>query len=145
MPKSATRQILHARSVQPLEGPKALFFAKNAGGKVYGFSRVPPPQSAEIPLVDEQFSSGPQKRQLTLSYRVLPPKGRKAAQYATPGLQSIRYRIERNATVHSLELTPLIAIAAENNNINQPLMVKTHVENADRKTDPGVSAGILGT
>jgi hypothetical protein len=129
--------------VQPLEDPKVLFFAKNAGGKVYGLSRAPPPQSAEIPLVDEQFSPGSNKRQLTLSYRVLPPKGRKAAQYATRGPWCIRYRIERNATVHSLELTPLIAIAAQNNNINQLLMVKTHVENADRETDPGVSAGIL--
>ena len=76
---------------------------------------------------------------------MLPPKGRKAARYATLGLQLIRYRIERNATVHSLELTPLIAMAAKKNNINQLLMVKTHVENADQETDPGVSAGILGT
>jgi len=45
----------------------------------------PPPPSAEIPLVVEQFSPWANHRQLTLSYRVLPPNRRKAAPYATHG------------------------------------------------------------
>src|ERR1051326_5441332 len=106
---------------------------------------VPPPQSAEIPLVDEQFSAGTNHRQLTLSYQVLPLKGRKAARYATRRPQRCRYRIERVATVPRLELTPLAAHASRNNNIHHRLMTKTEVTGTAGANGPGVSAGILGS
>jgi hypothetical protein len=45
-------------------------------------SPSPPPRSAQIPFVDKQFSAQPIRRQLTLSYRLLPLKCRKPAAIA---------------------------------------------------------------
>jgi hypothetical protein len=42
----------------------------------------PPPLADENPFSDEYFSFRTNHRQFTLSYRVLPPKRRKAAQNA---------------------------------------------------------------
>jgi hypothetical protein len=124
MPKSATRQIsVHAKRAA-LEDRRSSFCQKCRRIVVAARAASPPPQSAEIPLVDEQFSAGTNHRQLTVSYQVLPPKGRKAARYATREPQCSRYRTERNATVHRLELTPLTAYVARNNNINHRLATK---------------------
>ena len=71
------------RSVQPSRTRTSPLFAKNVGGIVSRPSPQPPATSAEIPFVGEHFSASTNHRQLTLSYRLLPPKRRNAARNAT--------------------------------------------------------------
>ena len=97
------------RSVQPREPGRFSFSPKMPEVRFAVLRRIPPPRSAEIPLVGEQFSARANPRQLTLSYRVLPLKRRKAAQNATAQQQRpYRYPDQPEHAMQSHEASGLI-------------------------------------